>query len=490
MLSDSYNDIRNAIQRKTRKSLFSKCKEDRIKSRILNQERKIPRDSINTSELSHHNRIPTPTKDDNRSKISVPSSVSLRKQDIAEKIYQKNQQKSSLNPSQILPDNQFLIPQTPRDNPETDNKRISSLTTIYNGEKGHQAMESQQNIDLDGSFLDMMNSNESKKEISSHHALNSSLSIAHLIDNQPIAASIKSLMRTESDVDHRKRPPMSPVKPFKIPLHTDIGKKPPVPHNALHLQLKNHKSNSSSKKQSQAHLSYDYDTSKDKDSFRKKSFDVDDLKTQRSDFTWTDDEDASPKSSYQVASNVESSQISDATIDTKYESLISKNNNTGNCTVNSSHHGRSHSMLDVMYSGLLKPVQLLGRGSEASVFLVKLSTGESAAVKKYEVMKNDVKNKETFQKLKKEFKMLQNLDHSNIIQYIALYKPKRQPVVNCVEYGIIMEYMEGGPLENYIDSASSQISLDNKKSLIKQILEGLSFLHSKNIIHRDLKVKS
>lgn len=145
---------------------------------------------------------------------------------------------------------------------------------------------------------------------------------------------------------------------------------------------------------------------------------------------------------------------------------------------------------DHHYYGRLNEQQFIGRGSQANVFLVQMPDGELAAVKRYELLKNNEDDMKICEKLSAEFALLQNIEHKNIIRYKYLYQPKRQSLSNCVEFGIIMEYMEGGPLDAYIDSHFQTITIDQKKSLIKQILEGLDALHSREIpiAHRDLKV--
>ena len=110
------------------------------------------------------------------------------------------------------------------------------------------------------------------------------------------------------------------------------------------------------------------------------------------------------------------------------------------------------------------------------------------ALKQYDLVKNQKGNVDTYESLSKEFEMLKHLKHENIIQYYCLYKPQKMTYTNCLEFGIIMEYMPGGSLDTYIEENIRTISLESKKSIMKQIISGLDFLHQHNIIHRDLKV--
>jgi predicted Ser/Thr protein kinase len=140
------------------------------------------------------------------------------------------------------------------------------------------------------------------------------------------------------------------------------------------------------------------------------------------------------------------------------------------------------------YVKRLKEEQHIGRGQQANVFLVNLPGEGLAAVKRYELIKGELNTIKICENLNNEFVMLKNIEHRNIIRYKYLYQPKRHSIANCIEFGIIMEYMEGGPLDTYIDKVIKEITIDKQKSLIKQILEGLDVLHDKGIAHRDLKV--
>ena len=113
---------------------------------------------------------------------------------------------------------------------------------------------------------------------------------------------------------------------------------------------------------------------------------------------------------------------------------------------------------------------------------------EELALKQYDLVKNQKRNGEPYDGLIKEFEMLKHLDHENIIKYICLYKPKTTTYYNCLEFGIIMEYMPGGSLDTYIEENAHSMSFETKKNIMKQILSGIDFLHQHNIIHRDLKV--
>jgi serine/threonine protein kinase/outer membrane protein OmpA-like peptidoglycan-associated protein len=77
-----------------------------------------------------------------------------------------------------------------------------------------------------------------------------------------------------------------------------------------------------------------------------------------------------------------------------------------------------------------------------------------------------------------------NLVHPNICRYydVAILEiPNVHGGVDTVEVGI-MEYLDAGTIKDYIQKNPAQLN-----KLLIDVLNGLSFLHSKNVIHRDIK---
>ena len=142
---------------------------------------------------------------------------------------------------------------------------------------------------------------------------------------------------------------------------------------------------------------------------------------------------------------------------------------------------------DLEYYGTIKKIKTLGLGSEAEVYLCRIREfDDEVALKQYDFHKS-LKQGINYESLKEEFHMLRQLEHENVIRYLCLYRPKRK-TLNNRDFGVIMEYMSGGSLEDYIKNDFEHITYDNKKSIMRQILSGLDYLHQNNIIHRDLKV--
>jgi calcium-dependent protein kinase len=81
--------------------------------------------------------------------------------------------------------------------------------------------------------------------------------------------------------------------------------------------------------------------------------------------------------------------------------------------------------------------------------------------------------------VKNEIEILKITDHPNIVKVYEFSEDEK-------DLNIIMEYCEGGELFEYI-SKKGTFTEGMACKIIKQIFSALSYLHSNNIIHSDLK---
>ncbi|KAF7267474.1 hypothetical protein GWI33_019307 [Rhynchophorus ferrugineus] len=119
--------------------------------------------------------------------------------------------------------------------------------------------------------------------------------------------------------------------------------------------------------------------------------------------------------------------------------------------------------------------ELLGQGFFGQVF--KVTTKDTSEVM---VLKELYRVDEEAQKnFLKEVAVLRSLHHNNVLRFIGvLYKEQKLHLVT--------EYISGGTLTELLQNSTQPLPWEQRVSFAKDIASGMAYLHSMNIIHRDL----
>ena len=130
--------------------------------------------------------------------------------------------------------------------------------------------------------------------------------------------------------------------------------------------------------------------------------------------------------------------------------------------------------------------KLLGKGAFGEVHLTKLAGDDKYyATKVYD--REKVEPTPAMKYLKNEISIMHSLDHPNIIKLIKVKKTKKH-------FYIVTEFANGGDIEGllakYQEKHGKPFSEEIVQYLMRQIISAFQYMHSKNIMHRDIKLEN
>jgi len=143
---------------------------------------------------------------------------------------------------------------------------------------------------------------------------------------------------------------------------------------------------------------------------------------------------------------------------------------------------------DYIYDNSIKITKYLSEGAQAKVYLGHIEEiNKYVAIKRYSIIDND---DNLVNKVNLECEFIKSLDHPNIIKYYDIDINYRN---NFTTIDLIMEYVDGYSLKDYVHDEDFVYLEENEKEkiikyIIRNVLNGIDYLHSNKFIHRDIKV--
>ncbi|OHT15828.1 CAMK family protein kinase [Tritrichomonas foetus] len=125
-------------------------------------------------------------------------------------------------------------------------------------------------------------------------------------------------------------------------------------------------------------------------------------------------------------------------------------------------------------------VRDIGKGSYGVVSLMK-DTHDHNKYVVVKTIKTKRNNTEEMKKAQQEAELLKSLQHPNVIQYYDSFF--KSPTELC----IVLEYADGKDLSKYLQS-HPKLTESKILEIFTQIIFGIAYIHSQNILHRDIKI--
>ena len=137
-------------------------------------------------------------------------------------------------------------------------------------------------------------------------------------------------------------------------------------------------------------------------------------------------------------------------------------------------------MIGKRISGRYKILDMVGGGGMANVYLAHdMILDRDVAVK---ILRLDFANDEEFiRRFQREAQSATSLAHPNIV---SIYDVGEE---DDSIYYIVMEYVEGQTLKQYIQQAFTYSCFKDALNIMKQLTSAISHAHQNHIIHRDIK---
>ena len=125
--------------------------------------------------------------------------------------------------------------------------------------------------------------------------------------------------------------------------------------------------------------------------------------------------------------------------------------------------------------------RIIGRGAFGKVNIgLNILTGRIVAIKSFN--KNNLVNEKAKKKILYETNLMRGLYHPAVTKILETFETEKYML-------IIMEYISGGNLQNFVKKRR-KLCEKTAKILFSQLIQGIKYIHSKGIVHRDIKLEN
>ncbi len=125
-------------------------------------------------------------------------------------------------------------------------------------------------------------------------------------------------------------------------------------------------------------------------------------------------------------------------------------------------------------------VELLGEGASAIVYKCYDRDLSDLAVAVKVFPANVAEDDVSAQRINRELRTSFSVDHPNVARFYNCLRDEKH-------IALVMEFIEGGTLDNYIIKQGGKLSITETRFILLQIAEGLNAIHAVGTVHRDLK---
>ena len=125
--------------------------------------------------------------------------------------------------------------------------------------------------------------------------------------------------------------------------------------------------------------------------------------------------------------------------------------------------------------------RIIGRGAFGKVNIgLNVLTGRIVAIKSFN--KKNIINESSKKKILYETNLMRGLFHPSVTKILETFESENYML-------IIMEYISGGNLQNFVKKRR-KLCEKTAKILFRQIIQGIKYIHSRGIVHRDIKLEN